>query len=124
MQNYNARLTVFYNSFYVDPAATEDAMAHAITILDTKHKKADFQNIVEKQCTYLTHGERSALLSLLIKLEELFDGTLSNWKTSHVHLSLKLKDGFMPYHGKVYPVPTIHRGTLYIQVKRLKNWAY
>ena len=78
--------------------------------------------MLQKKCTHLTRGERSGLLKLLTKFEELFDGTLGDWKTSPVHVSLK--DGFMPYRGKAYPVPKIHRDCLYKEVKDQKNWGY
>jgi hypothetical protein len=47
---------------------------------------------------------------LLLKFEELFDGTLGDWKLSPV--SFELKEGAKPYHGRPYPIPKIHKATL------------
>ncbi len=49
------------------------------------------------------------LLSLLLK-KELFDGTLGDWKLPSV--SLELKEGAKPYHGRPYPIPKIHKAAL------------
>jgi hypothetical protein len=46
------------------------------------------------------------LLALLLKFEELFDGMLGDWKLLPV--SLELKEGAKPYHGRPYPIPKIH----------------
>ncbi len=50
------------------------------------------------------------LLVLLLKFEELFDGTLGDWKLLLV--SFELKEGAKPYHGRPYPIPKIHKATL------------
>ena len=44
-----------------------------------------------------------------MEFEDLFDGTLGDWKTEPV--SFELKEGAKPYHGKPYPVPRIHKHT-------------
>ena len=49
-------------------------------------------------------------MQLLQKFEELFDGTLCNWKTNPVNF--ELKEGATPYHGWPFLVPQIHRETL------------
>jgi hypothetical protein len=41
--------------------------------------------------------------------EELFNGTLGDWKTQPV--SFELKEGARPYHGRPYPVPKVHKQT-------------
>ena len=54
----------------------------------------------------------------LNKFEELFDGTLGEWKTPPV--SLQLKEGAKPYHARrAFPVPKVHKGTLMREVDRL-----
>ncbi len=52
----------------------------------------------------------SSLLALLLKFEELFDGTLGDWKLPPV--SFELKEGAKPYHGRPYPTPNIHKATI------------
>ncbi len=49
------------------------------------------------------------MLDLLTEYEDLFDGTLGDWKTEPV--SLELKEGVKPYHGRAFPVPKIHKAT-------------
>ena len=48
-------------------------------ILDAKYAKADLPAIVKDNCKHLTPSEREPLLSLLLKFEQLFDGTLGEW---------------------------------------------
>ncbi len=57
------------------------------------------------------------LLVLLLKFEELFDGTLGDWKLLPV--SFELKEGAKPYHGRPYPIPKIHKATLTKEIDRL-----
>jgi hypothetical protein len=57
------------------------------------------------------------LLSLLLDYESLFDGTLGDWNRPPV--SIKLKDGAKPYHGRPYPIPQIHKATLMKEIDRL-----
>ena len=57
------------------------------------------------------------MLLLLTKFEDLFDGTLGDWKTSPVHL--ELKPGVRPFHTRAYPVPHILYKTLKKEVNRL-----
>ena len=59
------------------------------------------------------------LLHLLQKYEQLFDGTLGDWKTTPV--KLELKEGIRPFHGRAYPVPFIHKHTLKKEVERLES---
>ena len=47
------------------------------------------------------------LLVLLTEFEDILDGTLGDWKTESV--SFELKEGAMPYHGRPYPVPKVHK---------------
>jgi len=57
------------------------------------------------------------LLSLLLDYESLFDGTLGDWNSPPV--SIELKDGAKPYHGRPYPIPQIHKATLMKEINRL-----
>ena len=57
------------------------------------------------------------MLDLLTEYEDLFDGTLGDWKTEPV--SLELKEGAKPYHGRAFPVPKIHKATLVNELNRL-----
>eukprot|EP00804_Cyclotella_cryptica_P003901 CCRYP_015772-RA/>CCRYP_015772-RA protein AED:0.38 eAED:0.38 QI:0/0/0/1/0/0/3/0/296 len=46
-----------------------------------------------------------------------FDGTLGDWNTDPV--SLELKEGAKPYHGRPFPVPKIHKETIIKELNRL-----
>ena len=78
-------------------------LAHSATkrmvkILYTKYEKADLPAIIRENCSYLTASDREKLLSVLLKFEPLFNGTLGDWKLPPV--SIELKEGMKPYHGR------------------------
>jgi hypothetical protein len=75
-----------------------------------KYNKADLPSIVKDNCAHLSAPHQSLLLALLLKYEELFDGMLGDWKLLPV--SIELKEGVKPYHGRPYPIPKIHKATL------------
>ena len=54
-------------------------------------------------------SKTKTILELLTEFDELFDGTLDDWKTDPV--SFELKEGAKPYHGRSYPVPNAYKGT-------------
>jgi hypothetical protein len=72
---------------------------------------------VKDTCPHLTPSQRDKLLSLLLDFESLFDGTLGDWNRPPV--SIELKDGAKPYHGRPYPIPQIHKTTLMKEIDRL-----
>ena len=74
--------------------------------------------MVSDHCEHLNATDQAKRLALLTKFEELFDGTLVDWKDDPVKLRLIDKSA-KPYHGRSYPVPHIHLKTLKREVKRL-----
>ena len=58
-------------------------------ILDAKYEKADLHKVMETQCQNLTTTQHNKLLKLLHIFEELFNGTLGNWKADPLDLELK-----------------------------------
>jgi len=54
---------------------------------------------------------------LLLEYELLFDGTLGDWNQPPV--SIELKEGATPYHGRPYPIPQIHKATLMKEINSL-----
>ena len=66
-------------------------------ILDAKYKKADLKQVVQ-DVPELTAQEKAQLLKLLQTYEDLFDGTLGQWKGAPYNIHLK--DDAKPYHGK------------------------
>ena len=97
--------------------ANKDSMVHelhsmqevterVVNILDTKYEKADFQSVISTNCSHLSLQDQNKLLELLTEFEELFDGTLGDWKDP---VSFELKEGAKPYHGRSYPVPKANK---------------
>ncbi len=78
-----------------------------VEILDAKYEKADLPAIIRENCSHLKASDREKLLSVLLKFESLFNGTLGDWKLPPV--SVELKEGMKPYLGFRYtlPVPTV-----------------
>ncbi len=56
---------------------------------------------------------------MLFEFEELFDGTLGDWKRPPV--SIAMKEGAKPYHGRSYPIAQIHKATLMKEINRLED---
>ena len=97
-----------------DPTTTEAERIQSI--LDVKYAPADLDDIV-KECTHLTSDEQNQLLQLLIKYEDLFDGTLGSWKTEPIEI--ELKEDAKPYHARAYPVPHSQEKKLKDEIQRL-----
>jgi len=102
---------------YSEPVGTRNATKRVIEILDAKYDKANVPSIVRDNCSHLTRLQRDKLLSLLLEHESLFDGTLGDWNRPPV--SIELKEGAKPYHGRPYPIPQIHKATLIKEINRL-----
>jgi hypothetical protein len=56
---------------------------------------------------------------LLLDYKLLFDGTLGDWNRPPV--SIEMKEGAKPYHGRPYPIPQIHKATLMKEINRLES---
>jgi hypothetical protein len=97
--------------------STQEATQRVVQILDAKYEKADLKSVVSTNCTYLSLQDQNKLLKLLTEFEELFDGTLGDWKTEPV--SFELKEGAKPYHGRPYPVPKSCKETTIKELNRL-----
>jgi hypothetical protein len=98
------------SSFAQEPASTRNTTKRIMEILDAKYDKEDLPSIVKNNCAHLSTSHCNSILTLLLKFEELFDGTLGDWKLLPV--SFELKEGAKPYHGRPYPIPKIHKATL------------
>jgi len=104
-----------------EPVSTRNATKRVIEILDAKYDKANLPAIVRDNCAHLTPLQREKLLSLLLDFESLFDGTLGDWNRPPV--SIELKEGAKPYHGRPYPIPQIHKATLMKEINRLVDMS-
>ena len=77
----------------------------------SQYEKANLSTVTEQDClNHLSTTKRNKLLSLLQEYEELFDVTLGDWDCNPV--SLQLKQGAQPYHGRPFPIPRKHVETL------------
>eukprot|EP00804_Cyclotella_cryptica_P016192 CCRYP_005685-RA/>CCRYP_005685-RA protein AED:0.45 eAED:0.81 QI:0/0/0/1/0.5/0.33/3/0/553 len=92
-----------YQETSKEPQSTLEATKRLIKILDAKYEKADLRAIVRDNCTHLSGQEQARLLELLQEFEELFSGKLGDWDCKPV--SLQLKEGAQPYHGRPFPIP-------------------
>ena len=86
-----------------EPKIRLDARSWVIKILDAHYEKADLKAMVGENCAHLSVPEKKKLLGLLTEFEELFDGTLGDWNCNPV--SLQLKVGAQPFHGRPFPTP-------------------
>jgi len=100
-----------------EPKSTLEATKRVVKILEAKYEKADLNVVVNEHCGHLTSSEQEKLLKLLTEFEDLFDGTLGDWDTEPV--SLELKEGARPYHGRPYPTSKVHQPTQKKEVERL-----
>jgi hypothetical protein len=66
-----------------EPVSTQNNTKRVIEILDAKYDKADLPTIVRDNSSHLTPSHQEKLLSLLLKYETLFDGTLDDWNQGH-----------------------------------------
>jgi hypothetical protein len=57
------------------------------------------------------------IASILLKFEQLYDGTLGEWTLPSV--SIHLKVGVKPFHGRPYHIPKVHKATLMKKIDRL-----
>ena len=91
--------------------------SEVVKILDAKYEKADLNAVVTENCKHLSVHDQEKLLKRHSELEDLLDGTLGDWSTEPV--SLKLKEGAKPYHGRPFPTPKAHKETLKKEVQWL-----
>jgi hypothetical protein len=83
--------------------------------LDAKYEKADLPAIIREHCSQLKASNKEKLLSVLLRFESLFDGTLGDWKLLLV--SFELKEGMKPYHSRPYPIPHKRKAILMKEIK-------
>ena len=107
-----------YNNVMIhEPKCTLEATQRVVKVLDAKYEKADLNAVIADNCKPLSVPDQEKLLKLLTQFEDLFDGTLGDWNTELV--SLELKEGAKPYHGRLFPTPKAHVETLKKEVQRL-----
>ena len=87
--------------------------------MDAKYEKVDLPAIVRENCSHLQASNREKVLSVLLKFELIFNGTIGDWKLPP--LSFKLKEGMKPDHCRPYSIPHKHKDILMKEIKRLCN---
>ena len=108
-----------FNALVEDQAESEsvkDSMSRLTRILDANYDTPDLEVEVAKM-THLTAIQRTLLLALLKKNEDLFDGELGDWVGDPVEIPLK--EGSQPYHARAFPIPNIHEQTFKKDLARL-----
>ena len=95
---------------------TQAVSSRVNRILDAKYEKADLVQITG-HCSHLTKNQQGKLLILLQKYEDLFDGTLGEWKGTDI--KIELQPNAKPFHASPFPVPQVHEATLRKEVDRL-----
>jgi hypothetical protein len=105
--------------FAQEPISTRSTTKRVVKILDAKYEKVDLPAIIRENCSHRTASNREKLLSVLLKVELPFDGTLGDWKLPPV--SFELKEDMQPYHGRPYPIPHKHKAVLMKEIKWLCN---
>jgi hypothetical protein len=93
-------------------------MTRLTRILDANYDTPDLETEVAKM-THLNPIQRSLLLALLKKNENLFDGQLGDWVGDPVEIPLK--EGAKPYHAQAFPSPHIHEKTFKKDLDRLES---
>jgi hypothetical protein len=101
----------------IEPSVSRVANNRVTQILDAKYEKANLPEVVDNNCKHLTTHQQNKLLKLIVQYEELFDGTLGDWKGESGNF--ELKPDAKPYHGRPFPVPHIHKETIKKEVARL-----
>jgi hypothetical protein len=88
-----------------------------IKILESKYEKANLKTVVEG-ATHLDQREKDLVYKLLLKYEDIFDGTLGEWETEPVEF--EMVDGAKPYSQRHYPVPHLYKATFNKELDRLE----
>ena len=99
-----------------EPIVTQRATERLVKILDSNYRKANLLEIVAG-ANHLNKKQKINLLALLTKYEDLFDGTLGEWKTPPVEF--ELKEGEVPHSQRHYPVPHLYKETFHKELLRL-----
>ena len=101
-----------------EPVITKEATDRMIKILDSKYDKANLKCVVDG-AKHLSEIQKQQLYKLLTKYQEVFDGTLGEWKTTPVQF--ELREGATPHSQRHYSVPHLYKETFKKELERLEN---
>jgi hypothetical protein len=96
--------------FAQEPISTLSTTKRVVENLYAKYEKADLPAIIKENRSHQKALDREKLLSVLLRFESLFNGTLGDWKLPPV--SFEFKEGMKPYHGRPYPLLHKHKAIL------------
>ncbi len=82
--HYNMKFIRLQFKDLLEPISMREATNCALEILDAKYEKADLPKIIAENCEHLSTHQQGQLLKLLFEFEELFDGTLGDWKRNRL----------------------------------------
>ena len=99
-----------------EPIITQEATDRMIRILDSKYEQANLREVV-KGATHLNQSQKDKLYQLLLKYEDIFDGTLGEWEGEPV--DFETVDGAKPHSQRHYPVPHLYKKTFEKELMRL-----
>ena len=108
--NLNSKELMVIIQNTTEPIVTQRATERLVKILDLNYHKANLIEIVAG-ANHLDKKQKSNLLALLTKYEDLFDGTLGEWKTSPVEF--ELNEGEEPHSQRHYLVPHLYKETFH-----------
>ena len=92
-----------------DPQAVQDSTTRINNILDAEYNAANLKEVVTNSIN-LNREAKAKLHKVLLKYEDMSDGTLGKWNI--IPHSIHLKDNVTPYHGKAYKIPHAYEATL------------
>jgi transposase InsO family protein len=105
------------DAFYYHTASKSEELLNKETILDSDYKQADLRAVVQS-ADHLSPNEQEELYKLLKRFEDLFDGTLGQYKGSQY--KIELRDDATPYHlRRPYSVPRAYEATFKKEIERL-----
>jgi hypothetical protein len=99
------------NCFAQESISTRSATKRMVEFLDAKYEKADLPAIIRENRSHLIASNREKkILSVLLKFELVFYGTLGDWNLPPA--SFEIKEGMKPYHDRPYPTLHKHKAVL------------
>ena len=69
---------------HLEPDSTRNSTKRAVEIFDASYEKENLAEVLDKNCGHLSSIQQNSMLKLLTTYEELFDGTLGDFKMDPV----------------------------------------
>jgi hypothetical protein len=102
-----------------EPVSMCNATKLVVEILESKYDKAGHPSIAKDNYAHLSPSHCKFLRALLLKLRSslIACSETGDWKLPPV--TFKLKEGAKPYHGRLHPIPKIHKASLMKEINCL-----